>query len=1770
MIATEKFNITETLHEGSRSLVYRARHIEDDTRAVLKILRREYPEPEEIARFKREFEITTRFQGEGIIRAYRMEPCQDRWMMVLEDFGGESLARLKRMGKLQLSMEEILSLTGRVAEIMGSLHARHLIHKDINPSNIVWNRETDELKIIDFGISSVLSRETVPDISPNALEGTLPYISPEQTGRMNRATDYRSDFYSLGVTLYELLTSRLPFPADDPMELVHAHIARIAPDPGEIRPEIPSVVSDIVMKLMSKNAEDRYQSASGLIRDIQFCLEKMTPEGVIHPFEIGSKDFSERFQISQKLYGRQEQIRMLLDAYENVTRGASEMVLIAGYSGIGKTSLVREVHKAIARLSAEKKRGYFISGKFDQFKRNIPYAAFIEAFQTLIRQLLTEKEEQIAAWRTNISDAVGINGQVIIDVIPEAERIIGSQPAVPELPPAESRNRFNYVFQNFIRVFAGETHPLTVFIDDMQWIDSPSLKMIELFMSDSDTTHLFLMGAYRDNEVDASHPLMLTINSMKEQEIHITTITLPPLGLTETDQLLADTMRCDTDTSEPLAALCLRKTGGNPFFLNQFLHTLYQQNLIEFDMKQATWRWETPEIETADITDNVVDMMVGKLRQFPENTRSALKLAAIVGTRFSLKMLSLTAAKPCREIADDLWEALDGQFILPVDEKYKYAGMSDVSGTETYAGLAEYQFAHDGIQQAAYSLTEESFRPELHLKIGRLMKNHVSEEEQDKHIFDMVNHLNAGISLITEPSETLLLAKLNLTAGKKAKDSIAYLQALNCFRTGISLLSEKSWDTDYSLTFDLYKECYECEFILTHFDEAETLFETMLSRMESIFDKAEIYSISIRQNSILAKYGVCIEMGKNILRELGIELPDDQMLASETSKEIEKVKISLGDRRVQDLTDLPVMQDSNKKAMVNILMTLGAPTYFSNYPLFEYINAKATNIGIREGTASELPHAYACFGVILSRLGEFDRGYEFGFLGITLSEKLNYYKCVAHNVMGLNVNQWTQPIATCIDIARKGIQYGLEEGEIQFACFNHFGLLNAMVLKGVALDDLLEEVKKALHFVRKYKNILSEYCFLSIRQFALNLQGKTIHQDSFDGSGYQESDFLENAKEIMMPMAYFHIYKLCSHYLFENYEQALKMAIAVRETIHQVATFSTAVSYYFCYSLTLTALYPDASDKEKAKYWEELQANQKQLKLWADNCPENFLHHYLLVKAEIARIHNNDWEALSLYDRAIRSANENGFLQDEALANELAAKFFLDKDKADFARLYMTKAHYGYQLWGAWRKTEVIEEKYPGLITQILEERGRTPLHTTTGTTDMILKSLDLQSLIKATRALSAEIRLDDLLRKMLSLLLENAGAQKSVFVLRRENQFFIEAVGTAEPGDVVINSVPLDSVRNTEQAVSLIRYVIRTEESLVLDNALAEGDFINDDYIRQNQAKSVLVAPILHQNQLMGVVYLENNLTPGAFTEDRLEVVSVLAAQAAISIENARLYATLEEKVAARTQELQNALTDLKAAQSRLVQSEKMAGLGTMVAGVAHEINNPVTFIYTGALNNEQQLHDLKDFIFRLTGEDVDSEIRQAFEERFSPMFDNVKAVIDGAQRIKSVITDLRTFSRLDEEEQKTASVVEGLRSAIGIVQANFHQQVEFGYNFQADAELLCYPAQLNQVFMNILVNACQSVIEKQAVTGGKVSVSTHIHNRCFVVRIEDEGTGIPEEVRGKIFEPFFTTKPVGRGVGLGLSISYEIVRKHGGEIGVQSETDKGTIFSVSLPLCP
>ena len=1780
------YQLLTTIYESATHLIYRAvkksQPESEPASVIIKILKAEYPTVEQLTRLRHEDNILRSLNLPGVVKPIDLCNYQNGLALVLSDFQGEPLtgAMLSPTANVAIAsnfnLELFLTIAINLATTIGQLHQNHIIHKDIKPNNIFINSATGEIKIIDFSISSSLSRENSSISNPNLIESSLAYISPEQTGKMNRSIDYRTDFYSLGVTFYEMLTKQLPFPTNDALELVHSHIAKIPVKPEEIAP-IPQVLSDMVMKLLAKTAEDRYQSAFGLKADLEICLEQLQTTGQIQKFPISQLDNSSQFSIPQKLYNREKEVALLMNAFERVSDGATEMMLVSGYSGIGKSSLVNEVHKPIVR-----QRGYFISGKFDQFKRNIPYASLIQAIHGLIEQLLTESVDKIAVWKGKLLEAFGSNGQVIINVIPEIERIIGSQTPVPELGATESQNRFNRVFQQFINVFAQAEHPLVLFLDDLQWADLASLKLIELLLCEAGCKYLLIIGAYRDNEVNPTHPLMLTLKQIQSAGAVVNNILLKPLKIAHVNHLVSDTLHINQLKAKSLGELLFNKTRGNPFFLTQLLESLYQDNLLSFNFSKVCWEWDSDRLRSINITDNVVELMVSQIQKLQLKTQNVLKLAACIGDKFTLDVLAIVNNKSQFETANDLWEALQAGLIQPLSEAYKVPLLLDIENSYKLPSeriKVSYRFLHDRVQQAAYSLIAEEEKKATHLKIGRLLLQNTTREEQHENIFDLVNQLNYGTELLTLDAEKYQLAELNLIAGQKAKASTAYESAVKYLNVGLGLLPGNcrdakfrvstfsddinSWESHYHLTLALHTEAAEAAFLSGDFEEMQRLVEIVQNSAKTPLDIVKVYKVQIQAYMGQNKLKEALNIGLQVLKQLGVEFPDSPNL-SDIGQALGETAAILKGRQTEELIDLPEMTDYHQLAAIAILSSIFSASYTAMPSLVPLIVCKQIDLSVQYGNAAVSPFAYSLYSLLLcGTLGDIEQGYEFGQLALRLVSKLNAKEIEAktRHLVYAAVQHWKEHAKNTLEPFLSVFSSGVETGDLEYAGYAVMVWSHYSFFVGKQLTQLEREIATYADAIQKISQETALNNTKICWQAVLNMMGKNHNPCQLKGEVYDEEQRLPLHQQTNDQLAihYLYLQKLALYYGFENYSEALKIIPTIEGSFGASTGQLTVVIFYLYDSLVRLAIYSD-SYLEQQSILKRVQANQEKMQQWAHYAPINHLHKYYLVEAERYRVLGEKIAAMEMYDKAIALAKENEYINEEALAYELAAKFYLSWGKQTIAQTYMNNAYQAYISWGAVAKVNYLEAKYPQLIV-----RSNTN-YTTASTTNNENSTdfLDLATVIKASQSISGEIVLSNLLDKLMKTLIENAGAETGALILAKSDELFIEASGNKNEVKV-LESIP---VATSEQLpIAVLNYVARTEKDVILNNASNEDVFQADTYIKERQPKSVICTPIIYQGKLVAILYLENNLITGAFTPKRVEVLRLLSSQAAIALLNAQLYTnletanqqlaeysdTLKAKVEERTQQLKEKNDRLEIEITERLRAEKAADSANQaksefLANMSHELRTPLNGIlgYTQIskkdrdLTNEQKhridiIHQCGEHLLTLINDVLDLSKIEARKMELYPKVFPFSEFLQGIVEICRIKAD-----------QKGILLNYKILSTLPKV-------------IQADDK------RLRQILLNLLSNAIKFT-EKGAVT---LQVSYQQEKVCF--KIEDTGIGIAEDDLAAIFLPFQQVGENSRkteGTGLGLAITHQLVELMGSSITVKSRLGQGSIFTVELYL--
>ncbi|MES0488797.1 MAG: diguanylate cyclase [Leptospirales bacterium] len=1528
----KKYKRMETLFTGKHSSIIRAKKVTTGETVIIRAMNSEFPQPIEVARLKHEYKLLNDLNINGVIKILAYEKLDNYPILVMEDFKGEPLNNI--IEDNTVSLMDRYQLAAVIAGILAEIHNSGIIHKDINPNNILFNPETGVIKVIDFEIATRLTHENQELTNPDHLEGTLAYISPEQTGRMNRPIRYQSDIYSLGVTFYELFSRKRPFIANDNMELVHMHIAKAPKQLYETYDTIPKAISDVVLKMMAKNAEDRYKSAFTVKSDFEKILTSLNTNRSLENFRAGMNDTPDIFKIPDKLYGRESEIQKLLSAYESVCNGQTGIMLVSGYSGVGKSSLIHEIYKPITEST-----GHFINGKFEQYKRNIPYSAVIQAFQDLIRQILTQSDSQIEIWKLKILEALEGSGQIIIDVLPQLEIIIGEQPEVPTLGALESQNMFNFYFKKFVQVFGTKEHPLAMFLDDLHWADAASLNLIEIICTDTEITHLFVIGAYRSNEVDLSHPLLVMLARFKKANNLVNELLLLPFSLSTVQEIICDTFLCTEENSLSLAEVIHKKTNGNPLFINQLLIDIYQSKLAMFSVAEKVWTWDIQSIQNLEDSDNVIDLMIKNIKKLPEPSQQLIKRAACIGNKFTHKELLFLLQLPHAEVITQLTPAVSSDLIQPIGDNYKY--ISDNPETDI-AFDVEYRFLHDRVQQAAYDMLSSGEKSVFHLKIGKLRLAEVKEKHLSEYIFEIVNHYDLALDLIVDAKEKLELAKLNLQAAIRAKESIAYEPALRYIQTARNLLKEDLFKTHNDFWHKVNLELAEIEHLCGNHENAKKIFNETLEIASNRDQKSAVYEKMIHFYTNLGDFKTAYQTGRKAVRLYGVKLPS-AFIPPLLIKDFIKLKIKMAGKKIEDLVNLSLCENEDKAYAMKLIAALLKAAYQIRPELCIHNAIKGVTLSLKYGNIKDNAVSYLVYGGIFRGgvLGNHQSGYEFGRLALSMNEKFDYknQRSEINFVSAYFTNFWLRPVTETEEYYKASYESGLHTGDFFHVSCAVSTLVMSQFIRGVNLDEVKKIAENFQEFMHRIANKEAVGTIQSVLSTIANLNGLTSSRDSFSDNNLVEEEYIKeiNTFTALHFSHFYYVNKMFSLYLWGNFSEAYNISLESKKYLKYSLAMLHTTEHYFITALILSALY---NQKPRKKYLKEIRKIQKKIKSWADKNPVNFGYQYLLVSAELEKHKGKVLSAIRLYEEASQSALKNGFIQKSGIANELAGRLLVKENNKKLAWPFLRDAISGYSAWGA----KAIAEKTEAEFSNLQAFAGSVDLSNRT-TNKTLLKPenfsntsvpgkveissttkslLDIDTVVKATVAISSEIKFDSLLKKLMHIIIENAGAQRGIFISNENNQLWIEAEDSIEENSLLkFERTPAEGYDRIP--FSMVQFVSRTSEVVMLTGDGIDHRFENDSYFKKNQIKSVLCTPVRYKGEVTGIIYLENNLTSDAFTESRIEMLEMISTQAAISIENARHYETLEDKVIDRTRIIEEEKEKLKVAMQEIVDANRI-----------------------------------------------------------------------------------------------------------------------------------------------------------------------------------------------------------------------------------------------------
>lgn len=1800
-LAIPGYRLGQLLYESRRSFVWRAERLADERPVILKIHRQESPSPEEVALYQREYEILRTLDDPSAVRVYELIKLNHRLILVLEDIGGEPLGQRLQQGVFDLA--GFLAVALRLCASVGVLHRGRIIHNDLNPANILLTLGGERLQLIDFGSATTLSATLTTFQNLETLEGTLAYMSPEQTGRTGRSLDQRSDLYSLGAVFHHMLAGHPPFSAPDAAGLVFAHLTK-EPEPLEaLVPGLPQVLAQLVRKLLSKNPEDRYQGVWGLQADLARCQARLQDYGAVVDFPLGTEDLPDTLHFPSRLYGRDRDIATMLEILESARRGGTQLLAMAGYSGIGKTALVQELYRPLTGY-----RGLFTSGKFDQLRKNVPFDAVRSALKELVRQTLTTDEGRLDELRRKLGHALAGRGQVLLEVVPELELLLGPQEPVPALGPSDSQARFNQVFQAFFRVFCSAEQPLVIFLDDLQWADRASLLLLELMLTDPELHHLLVIVAFRDNEVSDTHPLTLLLRRLEKASLPVHRMVLSPLGGGALTEFLADTLKCAPETVRPLAELLHRKTEGNPFFVHHFLQLIHHEKLLTFDYAAHRWTWQLSRIEAQSITENVVELMVRRLQQLPDAAQDVLRLAACLGNRFDLDTLAIVYEKCPADTFRDLRPPLDAGFVLPASS-LEVLGVE--GSTESQALLVRrFRFVHDRVQQAAHALIPSSERAALHLRIGRLLLDNLSPAQQAERLFEIADHLNQGSALIVDPVEWLELVRLDLEAGKRAEAATAYAAASGYLEAAAAHVDEALWRDHYEMALALGQQRARVAYLCGDFEKAEQVIHAAGEHARSAPDKAELYSILLVQYTLRTRYAEAIRVGRHALGLLGVTLPEDEEdLEAARDAAMAEVDRALAGRPISCLAELPMVTAREQRIAMRLLSALGPPCYRSHPRLWGVVVATAARLSLESGNAPQVSYTYPAYGGLLAFVRhDYESTREFGEVALRLSEKFGepQERCVFLLMAGSSVRHWSAPLKAATASYLAGYEVGIGSGNLQYAAYCLGHNLYCRFFQGAAAADWREEIATARAFAREKQNQwaidLADGCWL----LAQRMTGQRVGDagdpgDASDASalgaaGVDEREYIERLeRRNLQPLCIYYIMKARLMLLLGDVAEAWELCQKAEPLLLRVATQGLLPwpEHRFTQCMVYTQLLGLQGLVEEDQLQEELEAYHRHLRQWAVHSPANFQHKELLVQAEVARLRGEAGGALPYYVRAVEAARSEGFIQHAALASELAARLLQQQGRERLAVGYLYEAKHAYARWGAIPKLEQLDRQLSQLETLGPSLQGGGEGHQLGGTTVTQLEAL---AVIKASQVLSGQMVMGRLLESLMSFVIEHTGAERGALLLVNGQGLTVAAEASLDRQGIQVRMHSDERRPEGDLPVSLLNYVRRSWERVILADVMEAGPFAADDYLSRVRPKSVLCLPIIRQTELVGLLYLENNLIARAFTPDRLAVLEVLAAQSAISIENARLYAEVQRAEAAlrlANDELERRVEErtreLKEAQARLVDTARAAGMTEIASNVLHSVGNALnsTVIALEQMREAEKVSRLG----RL------GEVAAMIEEHRGALVDYLTQDPRG-RRLPDYIVALsaellRERGQLRENLETMGWHMEHIRAVVEVQQTYakttlFIDECDLsklvddvlriqtpalrrhGIAIRSETTSPCKGRvdrhKVLQILLNLISNAKYALA---AVPQGQRHLLVRLSGDGVRAQIQvvDTGTGIAPEAQARLFSHGFTTRKDGHGFGLHSSaLAAQLL---GGTLTLHSEgVGKGTTATLELPL--
>jgi predicted ATPase/signal transduction histidine kinase len=1645
--------------------------------------------------------------------------------LVLQYVEGLNLKDYLAQHRPVLSEKVIIAIS--LCQLLDVLHKRGLLHGNFCSENVIVHPAILSTTLLDFKLASPIPKEVHGSDLPDSL--ALAYMAPELSGNVTDNADERADLYSLGIVLYELFGESLPFrDLHNPQALIHAHLAVPPPFLLQVNPEVPATIAQIIHKLLTKAPEARYQSAAGVQADLEQCTALLGQKGEIPVFSLAQFDAAPRLQFPVPLFGREHEIRLLRQVWQRINRGAAEQVWISGQAGIGKTTLAEQVH-----AWAKQEKASIAKGKFDLLSANKPYEGIIQAMGGLIELWLTRKDEELMYWREKVREAIGKEVKILTSIIPHLNLLMGSQsPVVAQLEGPEAQYRFHTVLRNFIKALADEAHPLVFQLDDLQWADSATLNLLQELFSDDEFSYFIFLGIYRKEEVGQDHPLTSLLKN-KKPGFGKLEMELSNLSLSEVNKFLAETFQESPANTEELADVLFAKTKGNPLFLTQFLRTAFQAGLVCKKTEKGAvpadgWSWDISGIQQLPQTENVLSLMISRFNQLDKETQALLVIAACIGKRFSQGLII--------ELIGDLVEYPQAVLKKAIDEGYITIDIATEAGNKGTI----YRFLHDRLLQAVYSTLGDEHRLHVHHQIGGLLLAKL--EENNEVLFDVVTHLSLAGQLLNR-EEQLKLAELNLQAGLKAVGATGYGVALKYFQDGLALMPQNSWQSHYQLVLDLHTEAAYTAYLTGAFDQLEVHIQEVEQHSLQVLDKARAVDTKI-QSLIARNEGLAaVDTAMSILAELGVKLPRNPGKAAILASLI-KTEWMLKRKGIQKLAGLPRMTDPKALAIMQIMGSVGAAVSRSAPMLFPVFVCKLVQLSIKKGnTIASIP-AYSGYGVLQTALfNKVQTGYAYGKLAVNLLESLRADAAVAKTyvVIAAFLDFWINPLRNSIEIAKKVYEAGLKNGDLEFAASGLMIQCTHGYLAGEPLPQLAAKMDAYSQNILQLKQELLYQQTQLFHQAVLNLMQEgelsvNLQGEVFDERRVITPAFRESSKT---GVYYLYLHKLILAYFSGQYSMAQEYSNFLADKREDVMGSAVLPAYIFYDALLQAARYQQLPPAEQKKAFSKIKKARNSMDKWARHAPMNFRHKYNLLQAEMYRLKGDYLSARTEYDNAVQGAHEQRYLQEKAIALELAGQSFLFQDKQEAANDYLLKAYKAYQQWGAKAKAGQMLRQYPALQSLTIDGAG--------GLSVVSNKALNVESLLKAATALSSEMRLDKMLENLLTIVLQQAGAQEGYVLINKDDSLEVVAKGRAGQAEVeFLAGLPVEEYN--ELPSSIINLTFRIKEELVLSDAQNDKRFAADAVVAIRYIRSVLCFPVIRQQRVLGIIYLHNTLTTGAFTATQLQLLRLLSGQIAVALENALLYTQMEQRVEERTGELkvQQKILEEKNKELQLLNEEK----DELVNIVAHDLRSPLNQI-RGMLN-----------LIKLASEKLTADQQQFLD-----------LSLKSSDRLSDMIARILNTNAMDSQEIALNLEMVDMEILLEDVVTNFRVQAAHK-NIALQLVLPENPIEIEidrnytiQIFENLISNAL-----KFSPPGSQVQVMLYEDGDVARIKIKDQGPGISKRDQKRLFSKFqtLTARPTGgeESTGLGLSIAKRYVEAMGGSIGCESELGDGSTFFVEFVL--